>query len=54
MQIKRPSKQSSDELKHFSRDGPAVRLLALFVCKLPMILSASGVGYAIAKLHWFS
>lgn len=40
-----------DSLSHFSRDGPYVRLTALFVCKLPYIITAiGGVVVSLCKL----
>jgi hypothetical protein len=43
-----------DALRHFSRDGPFVRLLTLLIIKLPLILFASaGLVYWLGKsLHW--
>ena len=36
--------QMPDTLRHFSRDGPGVRLLALLILRLPYILAtASGL-----------
>ena len=44
-----------DALRHFSRDGPFVRLLALLIIKLPLILVASaGPVYWLGKsLRWW-
>lgn len=45
-----------DALRHFSRDGPFVRLLALLIIKLPLILMASaGPVYWLGKsFRWWS
>jgi hypothetical protein len=44
-----------DALRHFSRDGPFVRLLALLIIKLPFILAASaGLLYWLGRfLEWW-
>ena len=51
--------QFPDELKHFSRDGPVVRLLALLICRMPKIILAFGslgsVAVAVlAYLRWWT
>ncbi|MGI9216629.1 MAG: hypothetical protein ACR2JA_06475, partial [Hydrogenophaga sp.] len=44
-----------DAMRHFSRDGPFVRLLALLIIKLPLILAASaGPVYWLGRtLGWW-
>jgi hypothetical protein len=34
--------QRHDRLKHFSRDGPVIKLIALFFLQLPAILIGAG------------
>jgi hypothetical protein len=42
--------QVPDPLKYFSKDGPWVRLCALFICRLPYILApVLSIGYFIGK-----
>jgi len=45
-----PKDPPTDALKYFSKDGPWIRLSALFLCKLPRILAAISVmaGTALA------
>ncbi len=44
-----PSVQLPDHLRHFSRDGPFVRLVALLICKLPSLFSACAVALLAAS-----
>jgi len=54
-----PKERPTDPLKYFSKDGPWVRLGALFLCKLPRILAsislsvAAVVSYAAKAKGWW-
>lgn len=41
-----------DRLKHFSKDGPAVRLGALFIERLPAILGGFATAAAVVLAWW--
>ena len=47
--------QIADPMRHFSRDGPAVRLIALVICKLPhLLMGAAWLVAAMGKaLGWW-
>jgi hypothetical protein len=42
-----------DPMKYFSKDGPGVRLSALFICKLPQMLTAGALLILVVS-RWLS
>ncbi len=46
--------QQADHLRHFSREGPLVKLAALLLILLPAILTAAGLlAFAVLKIAGF-
>ena len=42
-----------DPVRHFARHGAFVKLIALFICRLPAIIFALGfAGAGTVLLHW--
>ena len=52
---RRVTVQLPDAMRHFSREGPAVKLIALLICKLPSLFAAAGAAFVAASkaLGWW-
>jgi hypothetical protein len=44
---RRVSVQLPDPMRHFSREGPVVKLIALLICKLPALCAAVGAAFIV-------
>jgi len=42
-------------MRHFSREGPVVKLIALLICKLPSLSAAAGAAFVVSgkALGWW-
>ena len=43
---RRVTVQLSDPMRHFSREGPVTKLVALLICKLPALIASTGAVIA--------
>jgi hypothetical protein len=44
---RRVSVQLPDPMRHFSREGPVVKLIALLICKLPALFASAGAALVV-------